>query len=112
WARRRELGRNLGRTRIVELADGGSIRETVVSVDAPSSWKYAINDYQGPRAALVVKIDGGFLFASPGAGTRISWRYNMFPRFRLAASALPAVGWFWRGHGSQMLEELSNWLVD
>jgi hypothetical protein len=35
----------------------------------------------------------------------------MYPRIRVAAPALPAFGWFWRGYARQGLEELSNLLV-
>lgn len=42
----------VGQTRILELAGGGSsIRETVVSVDQPRSWEYAITDFKGPGRA-------------------------------------------------------------
>lgn len=102
----------VGQTRILELGGGGSIRETVVSADEPHSWTYAITDLTGPLAVLLEKIDGQFLFAPTGTGTRVTWRYNMFPRSRLAASTLPAFGWFWRGYARQVLEELSSWLVD
>lgn len=102
----------VGQTRILELAGGGSIRETVVSVDEPHSWTYAITDLTGPLAALLEKIDGQFLFTPAGTGTRVTWRYNMIPRSRLAAAALPTFGWFWRGYARQALEELSSGLVD
>lgn len=101
----------VGQTRTLELAGGGSIRETVVSVDEPHAWRYAITDFNGPLALLLTKIDGEFLFLPTGTGTRITWCYNMFPRSRAAASALPAFGWFWRGYARQMLEELSNSLL-
>jgi hypothetical protein len=101
----------VGQTRILELGGGGSIRETVVSVDEPHSWSYAITDLRGPLALLLEKIDGQFLFASTGTGTRVTGRYNMLPRSQLAAPTFPAFAWFWRGYARQMLEELSSWLV-
>jgi Polyketide cyclase / dehydrase and lipid transport len=54
-------GGTVGQTRILELGGGGSIRETVVSVDEPHSWTYAITDLTGPLAVLLEKIDGQFL---------------------------------------------------
>lgn len=101
-----------GQTRVLELAGGGSIRETVVDVDEPHAWRYRITDFQGPLKTLLTKIDGEFLFDPAGTGTRITWRYNMFPRSRLAAMAMPAFGWCWRGYARQMLEELADWLTD
>lgn len=100
-----------GQTRVLELGPWGSIRETVVSVDQPHAWVYRITDFKGPLAALLDRIEAEFLFGPAGTGTRITWRYNMFPRSRVAASALPAFGWFWRGYARQMLEELASWLV-
>ena len=70
--------------------------------------KIPITDFKGPLAALLVKVDGEFLFTPAGTDARIMWRYNMFPRSGLAASALRAFGWFWRGYARQMLEELSK----
>jgi len=100
-----------GQTRVLELGPWGSIRETVVSVDQPHAWVYRITDFKGPLAALLDRIEAEFRFRPAGTGTRITWRYNMFPRSRVAASALPAFAWFWRGYARQMLEELSSWLV-
>lgn len=102
----------VGQTRVLELGDGGSIRETVVAVDDPNSWTYAIIDFTGPLAILLTRIDGEFLFTPSGTGMRIAWRYTMYPRARPATPALPAFGWFWRGYARRMLEELSNLLVD
>jgi hypothetical protein len=101
----------VGQTRVLELGPWGSIRETVVSVDDPRAWRYRISDFKGPLAALLAAIEAEFLFDPAGTGTRITWRYNMIPRSRLVAAALPAFGWFWRGYARQMLEELSKWLV-
>jgi hypothetical protein len=101
----------VGQTRVLKLGGGGSIRETVVAVDEPRSWSYAITDLTGPLALLLTKIDGQFLFSPAGTGTRVTWRYNMFPRSPLATPALPAFGRLWRGYARQVLEELSNWLL-
>lgn len=101
----------VGQTRILELGDGGSIRETVVDVDAPQAWRYQISDFRGPLTVLLTRIDAEFLFTPAGTGTRIMGRYNMIPRSRLAATALPTFGKLWRGYARQMLEELSELLV-
>ncbi|QLL08016.1 SRPBCC family protein [Mycobacterium vicinigordonae] len=102
----------VGQTRVLELGGGfGALRETVVEVDEPHAWRYRISDLRGPLGALLTGIDGEFLFAPAGTGTRITWRYNMFPRSPLVEPVLPAFGWFWRGYARQMLEELSKLLV-
>jgi hypothetical protein len=101
----------VGQTRVLELGGGGSITETVVSVDEPRSWTYVITDIVGPLALLLTRIDGQFVFTPAGTGTKITWRYTMHPRSRLAQPALPAFGRVWRGYARQVLEELSGLLV-
>ncbi len=102
----------VGQTRSFALGGGGSITETVVSVDEPREWNYVITDFVGPLGALLTRIDGQFHFAPAGTGTRVTWRYVMHPRSRLATPALPAFSWFWRGYARQVLEEFSKVLVD
>jgi len=59
----------VGQTRVLELGGGGSITETVVSVDEPRSWTYVITDIVGPLALLLARIDGQFVFTPAGTGT-------------------------------------------
>lgn len=87
----------VGQTHVLEIGPEGSIRETVVGVDEPHSWTHRITDFKGPVAALLDRIEAEFRSNAAGTGTRIHWQYNMFARSHLAASALPAFGWFWRG---------------
>jgi len=100
----------VGQNRTLVFRGGGSLRETLLHVDRPRSWSYTPSD-TGPLAALLSRIEGEFLFAPAGTGTRITWRYIVHARSGPAAPALPIFAWSWRGYARQTLEELSGLLV-
>lgn len=101
-----------GQARILEPAGGGSVRETVISVDEPHSWACVITDFRGPLAALLTKIDGVFLFSPAGIGTRITLFYNMFPRSPPGGSGDAGVRLVLARLCTSDARELSNQLID
>lgn len=101
----------VGQTRTVVLTGGGSMREQLTHLAAPDSFGYILSDITGPLSPLVSRVDGQWLFAPAGTGTRVTWRWTIQPRSRLAAPALPVVGRLWRGYARQALEDLSSELV-
>src|SRR6478736_7636394 len=48
----------VGQTRTIVLADRGTMRETLLSVDRPRSFGYRISDVSGPMKPLASSIDG------------------------------------------------------
>src|SRR5690349_20474338 len=48
----------VGQTRTIVLADGGTMRETLMSLDRPRSFGYRIADITGPMKPLVASVDG------------------------------------------------------
>ena len=70
----------LGQTRTIVLADRGTMRETLTSVDRPHSFGYRISDITGPMKPLAASVDG-LLDASSEAGTgvRITWAWTVRP---------------------------------
>lgn len=101
----------VGQTRTLACRGGGSLRETLTHVDRPQSWSYTLSDFAGPLAALLSQIEGQFMFAPAGTGTRITWRYIVHARSSLAVPVLPLFAWSWRGYARQTLEELSDLLL-
>ncbi|MGI8678197.1 MAG: SRPBCC family protein [Jatrophihabitans sp.] len=101
----------VGQTRTVRLADGGSMREELVSVDRPNSFGYRLTDLTGPLKPLASSVEGLWSFAPAGSGVRISWQWTVHPVSRLGALALPVFGRFWHGYARQALEQLETLLL-
>ena len=101
----------IGQTRTVVLAGGGSMREELTHIHAPHSFGYVLSDITGPMSPLVSRVDGEWLFAPAGTGTKVTWRWAIQPRSPLTAPALPVLGRLWRGYARQALEDLSGQLV-
>lgn len=102
---------NAGQSRTVVLTGGGTVREDLTHVDPPRKFGYTLSEIKGPLAPLVGLVDGEWQFEPAGTGTRVTWRWIIHPRSRLAAPALPVFGWLWRGYARQALEDLSARLV-
>jgi Polyketide cyclase / dehydrase and lipid transport len=101
----------VGQSRTVLLTGGGSMREELTSYDPPRAFGYTLSQVHGPLAPLVDHVDGEWLFAPIGTGTKLTWRWTIHPRSGLTAVALPVFGRLWKGYARRSLEELSNQLV-
>jgi hypothetical protein len=101
----------VGESRTLKLAGGGSVREELVRIDSPASFAYRLTNIKGPMAALVGEVEGEWSFSRAGTGTKVTWRWTVYPRSALSVPALPAFGRLWRGYARKVLEELSNHLV-
>jgi hypothetical protein len=101
-----------GQSRIVHLADGGSLREELVSVDAPSAFTYRLTEVTGPMRPLASHIDGAWTFEPAGTGTRITWAWTIHPRNATVGSVtLPVFARLWRAYARRALDELDVLLV-
>jgi hypothetical protein len=100
----------VGQTRTVVTADGGTMRELLTEVDAPYSFGYRLSEISGPMRPLVSSIDGRWEFATEGTGTSITWRWTLYPK-QLGAGVLRPVASMWRGYARQVLELLSEQLL-
>ena len=69
----------VGQTRTIVLADGGTMRETLTSVERPHRFGYAIGDVRGPMRPLVERVEGRWTFEPAGTGTRITWPWDVTP---------------------------------
>lgn len=102
---------SVGETRIIELAGGGSARETLTTVNAPREFGYLLNDIAGPMALLMDHVDGTWLFEPSGTGTEVTWRWALHAKSPISAPALPVFGRLWRSYAARSLENLSNYLL-
>lgn len=103
---------SVGQTRTVRLADGGTVLETLTSVDRPRSFGYRLTDITGPLKSIVSGVDGQWRFDPAGDGVRVTWTWSVQPRGSLGRGAMPLFGRMWHGYARQALEELERLLVD
>lgn len=99
-----------GDSRTIVPAGGGSMRETLTTVEGPHSFGYAVTDITGPMALLVGHVEGTWLFTPGGPGTQVTWRWVLHPTSALTAPAVRVLGRLWNGYARQALESLSDYL--
>lgn len=102
---------SVGETRTIALSGGGTMRETLTSIDPGHSFGYTITSITGPLAPLINHVEGYWIFDSAGTGTRVTWRWVLHPKSVFTAPALPVFARLWRGYAAQSLEALSDYLV-
>ncbi len=95
-----------GQTRVIELADGGSMREELLTVVPEEEFRYRITEVTGPMTALVTSLDGRWGFEPAGTGVRVTWSWSVPPRGSAARLLMPAFARLWRGYARQALEQL------
>jgi hypothetical protein len=101
----------VGQMRTVELADGGTLLETLTAVDRPRSFDYRLSDITGPMKPLVIEVAGKWRFDPVGTGVRITWAWTVHPRGSLGRAAMPAFGRMWQGYARRALEQIEHVLL-
>ncbi len=102
--------REVGQTRTIVTADGGTLLETLTSVERPHRAAYSIGDVRGPMRPLVERIEGRWTFEPVGTGTRITWQWDVTPT-TAGRLAMPVFARMWRGYARQALEEVESVLL-
>ncbi|MEO5662302.1 MAG: SRPBCC family protein [Nocardioides sp.] len=100
----------VGQTRTIATSDGGTLRETLTSVERPQSFGYTISQVRGPMKPLIVSAEGRWGFESAGTGTRITWTWVLTPTAP-GRLVMPAFGAMWHGYARQALEEVEAILL-
>ncbi len=100
-----------GQTRTIRLADGGTMRESLIQVDRPRWFGYRIDHVTGPMKPLVATLDGRWFVEPAGTGARISWHWTVHPASGWAARVMPVFGRLWQGYARQAFEEIEKGLV-
>jgi hypothetical protein len=98
----------VGQTRTIEMSDGTRALETLVLADRPTDYRYRISDVRGlMMRPLVAGIDGRFVFEQAGAGTRVTWSWEMRATNPVTRLLLPALGPFWHRWARRMFDLLA-----
>lgn len=100
-----------GQVRSIVQAGGTTLREELNRVDEPSMFAYTLTKITGPLGPLVDHIDGQWMFAPVGTGTKVMWFWTVHPKTDLAGYAMPAFARIWTGFARQALEQLSDELL-
>ena len=99
----------VGQTRTIEMSDGTRALETLVAADRPTDYRYRISDVRGlMMKPLVAGIDGRFSFEASGAGTRVTWSWEMRATNAVTRLLLPALGPFWHRWARRMFTLLAE----
>jgi hypothetical protein len=102
----------VGQTRTILLADGGTMREELTTVDRPREFGYTLGEITGIMKALVSSATGRWSFEAAGTGVRITWAWTLVPASELGALSMPAFSWMWRGYARQALDGLEPLLLE
>ena len=101
----------VGQTRTIVLADGGTMREELISAERPRVFGYWLSDLTGPMKPLATGVEGRWSFDPSGTGVRVTWAWTVHPAGRVAGLAMPVFARMWAGYARQGLEEIERILV-
>ncbi|MCW2866261.1 MAG: hypothetical protein JWR20_449 [Marmoricola sp.] len=101
----------VGQTRTIVLADGGTMSERLVAVEAPDHFDYELTRLRGPLGLLVRRVEGRWAFDAAGGGTRVTWSWQVHPRTPLAVPAVLAIRAMWHGYARLGLQRVGQLLA-
>jgi len=106
-----EWGRGVGQSRTIVLGDGGTMRETLTSLDRPNSFGYRIDGITGLMRMIVTDVAGTWRLAPAGTGVQVTWAWTVDPHGTLGRVAMPGFERMWQGYARQALEQLDGILL-
>ena len=101
----------VGQTRTLRLADGGSLHQTITSVDRPHSYAYVLDDIHGRLRPFVRSVDGLWSITPKGDGADVGWAWTLHPKASPARLTMNVIGRMWRGYADRALVELETILI-
>jgi len=97
-----------GDQRTITTKDGGSMIESLVTVERPAGYRYRLTDFRGPMKPLVRLVEGQFAIHAEGDGTRVTWSWTLHPTSSVTRLTLPPFGFFWQGAARGLLDRLGE----
>ena len=98
----------VGQTRLIRLADGGTMRERLVSVERPHRFGYELTGFTGALKPLVDRVDGSWTVAPVGTGARVTWAWDLHPHGRAGELLVPVLARVWPGYARGALARLER----
>ncbi|WP_375431872.1 SRPBCC family protein [uncultured Friedmanniella sp.] len=98
----------IGQTRVFVTADGGTMREEMLTLDPPREFSNRLTVLSGPFKPVVRAIEESWSFRAVGATTEATWEWNLHARSAPARLLVPLVGRLWRGYAGGVLAQLSE----
>jgi hypothetical protein len=95
-----------GQTRQLVLSDGGSVVETLKSVQKPYRFVYELTDFRGVFGLLVDHARAEWLFAEEEQRTRVRWTYTFFAKPGRGLFVAAIVKAFWGPYMKHVLPGL------
>ena len=102
---------SVGQARTIRLADGGSLRQTITSVDRPHSYAYVLDDIHGRLRPFVRTIEGVWSITPKGTGGLVGWAWTLHPKASPARLTMNVIGRMWKGYADRALVELETILM-
>ena len=95
-----------GQTRRLMLSDGGSVVETLKSVQPPYRFVYELTDFRRIFGALVHHARADWTFTEEAQRTRVRWTYTFFAKPGRGLAVAAIVTLFWRPYMKHVLPGL------
>ena len=93
----------VGRTRLLQLADGGSVRETIVEFDPGHSFAYELTRFTDVFDRLVRGVRGEWSATPDGTGSVVRWTWEFAARPGRRTLMALVVGPLWRVYMQRMI---------
>jgi hypothetical protein len=97
-----------GQTRVFVTADGGSMREEMLSIHRPRQFSNRLTVLTGPFKPVVSTVEESWTFRDVGAATEATWEWSLYPRSAGARLLLPLIARLWRGYARGVLDQLAD----
>jgi hypothetical protein len=99
---------SVGESRTLVLGDGGTLRETLTSVDRPHRFEYVLDDIHGKLRPFVTRVDGVWTVTPEDGRSRIGWAWTLHPARPPALLTMGVIGRMWQGYADRALRSVED----